>query len=68
MNNLDEYRGPGLESRLNCFGEYDSTDQICKNSCALCLNCAIAKNRFLSYQLLDDASFTISPYDSFEVE
>lgn len=57
-----------LDSRLNCFGEFDEADDICLKSCALNINCAIAKNKFLGFQLMEDSSFTFNSYDSFESE
>lgn len=57
-----------LDSRLNCFGEFDEADVICLKSCALNINCAIAKNKFLGFQLMDDSSFTFNTYDPFESE
>lgn len=43
-----------LDGRLSCFGEFNPGDEICLKSCALALNCAIAKNKFLGCQLMDD--------------
>lgn len=57
-----------LDGRLNCFGEFDETDNICLNSCALSINCAIAKNKFLSYQLMDDSGFPFGQDNYFEAE
>ncbi len=57
-----------LDGRLNCFGEFDESDQICLNSCALNINCAIAKNKFLGFQLLDDSGFPFNRFDVFEAE
>lgn len=57
-----------LDNRLNCFGEFDEADDICLKSCALNINCAIAKNKFLGFQLLDDSSSTYGGYDAFESE
>ena len=57
-----------LDGRLNCFGEFDETDHICLNSCALSINCAIAKNKFLGFQLMDDSGLPFSRFDAFEAE
>ncbi len=57
-----------LDGRLNCFGEFDETDEICLKSCALNINCAIAKSKFLGFQLLDDAGYPFSRFDAFEAE
>ena len=57
-----------LDSRLNCFGEFTEGDAICLKSCALNINCAIAKNKFLGFQLLDDSSFPSDRFDTFEAE
>ncbi len=57
-----------LDGRLNCFGEFDESDQICHNSCALNINYAIAKNKILGYQLLDDSGFPFNRFDVFEAE
>ncbi len=57
-----------LDGRLSCFGEFEEADSICLKSCALNINCAIAKSRFLGYQLMDDAGNFFSRYDAFEAE
>ena len=57
-----------LDGRLNCFGEFDETDYICLKSCALNINCAIAKNKFLGFQLLDDSGYPYSRFDAYEAE
>ena len=57
-----------LDSRLNCFGEFTPNDSICLRSCALNINCAIAKNKFLGFQLLDDTGAPLSRFDAFEAE
>ena len=57
-----------LDSRLNCFGEFVQGDPICLKSCALNINCAIAKNKFLGFQLLDDSGTPLSRFDAFEAE
>ncbi|MDR3038196.1 MAG: hypothetical protein LBV21_02730 [Candidatus Adiutrix sp.] len=58
-----------LDSRLNCFGEFTEGDAICLKSCALNINCAIAKNKFLGFQLLDDSGLPLNHhFDAFEAE
>ena len=52
-----------LEGRLNCFGEFDENDPICLKACALNINCAIAKNRFFGYQIMDDSISSIIHFD-----
>lgn len=66
-SNLNTYREE-LDGRLNCFGEFDETDNICLKSCALSINCAIAKNKFFGLQLLDDSGFPFENNDYFEAE
>lgn len=57
-----------LDGRLNCFGEFEESDQICLKSCALNINCAIAKSKFLGFQLLDDSGYPFGNLDGFEAE
>lgn len=58
-----------LDSRLNCFAEFDESDDICLKSCALSINCAIAKNKFLGFQFMEDSSLaTFGGYEAFEAE
>ena len=57
-----------LDNRLNCFGEFGETDHICLNSCALSINCAIAKNKFLGFQLMDDSDSPFDRFDDFAAE
>ena len=52
-----------LEGRLNCFGEFDENDSICLKTCALSINCAIAKNKFFSYPIMDDSISSIIHFD-----
>jgi len=52
-----------LEGRLNCFGEFEENDPICLKVCALNINCAIAKNRYFSYQIMDDSISSIIHYE-----
>lgn len=62
LNNED------LDGRLNCFGDFDKKDFVCLNKCALSINCAIAKNKFLNFQLLEDSPLPFSRFDFFEAE
>ena|GEM_PF-1683631 len=57
-----------LESRLNCFGEFADGDPICLKSCALNINCAIAKSKFLGFQLLDGSAPPFCRFDAFDAE
>lgn len=57
-----------LDGRLNCFGEFDDSDSICLKSCALNINCAIAKSKFLGFHLLDDSGYPFGTTDAFEAE
>ena len=52
-----------LEGRLNCFGEFEEKDVICPKHCALNINCAIAKNKFFSYPIMDDSISSIIHFD-----
>ncbi|GEM_PF-254700 len=44
-----------LEGRLHCFGDFDPTDPICLKYCALNINCAIAKQEYSSFQVVDES-------------
>jgi hypothetical protein len=46
--------GADLDGRLDCFGEFNLQDAVCKNCCALAVNCAVTKVKYLSVQVLDD--------------
>ncbi|MFH1091468.1 MAG: hypothetical protein V1742_07850 [Pseudomonadota bacterium] len=52
-----------LEGRLNCFGEFDENDKICLKACALNINCAIAKNKYFNYPIMDDSISSIIHFD-----
>ncbi len=54
-----------VEGRLNCFGDFDAEDEICLTRCALNISCAIAKNKYFSFQHGED---TISSVIFFENE
>jgi len=49
-----------LEDRLDCFGQYDANDTICKTWCALNIRCAIARNEHLRSQILEDLEDFVS--------
>lgn len=71
MNNTSVYVNltrDELDGRLSCFGEFDEGDSICLKSCALNINCAIAKSKFLGYQLMDDTGGFFSHHESFDAE
>ena len=57
-----------LHSRLNCFGEFASGDPVCLKSCALNINCAIAKSKYLDFQVLDDSGLPLNRFEAFEAE
>ncbi len=52
-----------LEGRLNCFGEFEENDTLCLKACALNINCAIAKNKFFNYPIMDDSITSIIHFD-----
>lgn len=43
-----------LSLHLDCFGEYEAGDKICKNFCALRLRCAIESDHNARLQLIED--------------
>jgi len=43
---------------LGCFGDFNSSDPICKQRCALRLRCAIERNQNERLELLDDLMST----------
>ncbi|KXS55685.1 MAG: hypothetical protein AMR96_06925 [Candidatus Adiutrix intracellularis] len=57
-----------LDGRMDCFGEFEENDAICLNSCALNINCAIAKDKLLGFQLMSDSSFSFDRFNVFETE
>lgn len=44
-----------VEGRLNCFGDFDGEDEICLTRCTLNISCAIAKNKYFSFQPGEDS-------------
>ena len=43
-----------LDDRLGCFGEFDIEDPICSKYCALCIRCAIERERNVHMEILED--------------
>ena len=40
--------------RLDCIGEFDSSDEICRRHCALRLRCAIEHSQNARLELIED--------------
>jgi len=40
--------------RLDCIGEFDSSDEICRKHCALRLRCAIEHNQNTRLEIIED--------------
>ncbi|PID77868.1 MAG: hypothetical protein CSB21_03405 [Deltaproteobacteria bacterium] len=45
-----------IDSHMECFGEFDSKDSICKKNCVLNIRCCIEKSR-LQRLLFSDEFF-----------
>jgi hypothetical protein len=43
-----------LVQRLNCFGEFDVEDLVCKKMCGLRLRCAVDSEEKSRMEVLDD--------------
>jgi len=43
-----------LDDRLDCMGEFNSEDDICRKQCALRLRCAIEHNQKARLELIED--------------
>ena len=43
-----------LNDRLDCMGEFNREDDICRNHCALRLRCAIEHNQNSRLELIED--------------
>lgn len=43
-----------IDGRIDCFGEFDRTDQICLTHCSLNFDCAAAREQFQFLQLNED--------------
>ena len=50
----DKKGGFPVNPHLGCFGEYDTTDIICKKFCALRLRCAIENDQNARMELIED--------------
>jgi len=44
-----------LEGRIDCFGEFDRSDQVCLSHCALNFECAAAREHYRSLVYHDDS-------------
>ena len=42
------------DSHLDCFGEFNPKDSICKKKCSVCIRCNIEKNRTQELLLSDE--------------
>jgi hypothetical protein len=60
--NFRDFVADTFDYRLTCFSGFDTGDVICMKGCALALNCAMAKNSFLSRQIADDWYPIYRPY------
>ena len=43
-----------LNDRLDCMGEFNGEDEICRKHCALRLRCAIEHNQNARLELIED--------------
>ncbi|MDR0354214.1 MAG: hypothetical protein LBJ64_00520 [Deltaproteobacteria bacterium] len=43
-----------LDDRLECYGTYNSLDDVCRSYCALALNCALIKEDLTSRDITDN--------------
>ena len=44
-----------FEDRIDCFGEFDRSDQICFLHCSLSFECAAARERLQFWESHDDS-------------
>ena len=44
----------GSNGRLDCIGQFDSDDEICRRHCALRLRCAIEHSHNTRLELIED--------------
>lgn len=44
-----------LEERIDCFGEFERTDQVCLTQCGLNFECALAKEHIDDFQVEEEA-------------
>jgi hypothetical protein len=42
------------DTYLNCFGNFDMSDPICKSHCILCLRCIIEKNQNTRMEIFEE--------------
>ena len=55
-----------LNDRLDCMGEFNREDNICRNHCALRLRCAIEHSQKARLELIEDIMATNSTYITFQ--
>jgi len=48
-------KSEALEGRLHCFGDFNPEDTICLKYCALNINCAIAKQDYFAFRVMDES-------------
>lgn len=39
---------------LNCYGNFNMADEICKNHCILCLRCIVEKNQNARMEIFEE--------------
>ncbi len=44
-----------LEDRIDCFGEFERTDQVCLAHCSLNFECAAHRERIFDLKLRDES-------------
>ncbi|MDL1965436.1 MAG: hypothetical protein LWW90_02025 [Candidatus Desulfofervidus auxilii] len=44
-----------LEGRLHCFGDFNPEDMICLKYCALNIHCAIVKQDYFAFRVMDES-------------
>lgn len=42
------------ENEMDCFGNFEITHTLCKNHCALRLNCIVERNFSLRLEIIDE--------------
>jgi len=55
-----------LNDRLDCMGEFNREDDICRNHCALRLRCAIEHSQKARLELIEDIMASNSTYITFQ--
>jgi len=48
-------KSEALEGRLHCFGDFNPEDTICLKYCALNIHCAIAKQDYFAFRVMDES-------------